>query len=255
MTDEWEGTWGDESRWREAIDAGVATEPDRRFTLSRRSMLILFGAFLVALGGLVATSRDGDDGPAYAFNVLADDGVTPLGFDPCVRIGIVVNPRTGPPNAVALVERAVERVAEVSGLDLVVRGSEDVAPKIGRDRPARPRRGAVLVAWSDPDEVPDLAGGTLGVAQVSHWTREDMRRFAYGNIALDGPHLASISEPRVVGVIMHELAHLLGLDHVDDPGELMYPHAVNSDFGPGDRIGLRTLAALPCAGGRQRTTP
>lgn len=46
---------------------------------------------------------------------------------------------------------------------------------------------------------------------------------------------------------MHELAHVVGLDHVDDPTQLMY--AENSgqlDFGAGDRAGLALLGTGEC---------
>jgi predicted Zn-dependent protease len=47
-------------------------------------------------------------------------------------------------------------------------------------------------------------------------------------------------------VLRHELGHALGLDHVDDPRELLFagvalaPHA---GYGPGDRRGLWELGA------------
>ena len=41
---------------------------------------------------------------------------------------------------------------------------------------------------------------------------------------------------------------MLGLDHVDDIGELMNAEYVGqSGFGPGDREGLQQLRELPCA--------
>ena len=72
-----------------------------------------------------------------------------------------------------------------------------------------------------------------------------------GQVSLDGPALAEDVErghPEAVqAVIMHELGHLVGLDHVDDPTELMAP--VNTGqyrFGPGDRQGLADLGSGPC---------
>ena len=53
---------------------------------------------------------------------------------------------------------------------------------------------------------------------------------------------------RVRGVILHELGHLVGLDHVDDPRELMYPRPTvqGDDFADGDRRGLAALSRGPC---------
>jgi predicted Zn-dependent protease len=51
----------------------------------------------------------------------------------------------------------------------------------------------------------------------------------------------------VQAVVMHELGHVLGLDHVDDPGELMHGENVGqTEFGPGDRAGLTALGAGRC---------
>lgn len=45
----------------------------------------------------------------------------------------------------------------------------------------------------------------------------------------------------------HELAHVLGLGHVDTPGELMMPvNTGQTHFGPGDLAGLARLGAIPC---------
>ena len=44
------------------------------------------------------------------------------------------------------------------------------------------------------------------------------------------------------------LPHVVGLDHVQDKGELMYPETQTSvtDYQPGDRRGLALLGSGPC---------
>ena len=51
----------------------------------------------------------------------------------------------------------------------------------------------------------------------------------------------------VRAVVMHELGHVLGLDHVDDRDQLMYDENVGqTELGPGDRAGLAALGAGRC---------
>jgi hypothetical protein len=48
-------------------------------------------------------------------------------------------------------------------------------------------------------------------------------------------------------VVLHELGHLVGLDHVRDRGELMFPTANDVvGYGPGDLQGLAALGRGAC---------
>lgn len=48
-------------------------------------------------------------------------------------------------------------------------------------------------------------------------------------------------------MILHELGHLVGLDHVDDETQLMYPHAAKQrGFAAGDLRGLHELGLGAC---------
>lgn len=51
-----------------------------------------------------------------------------------------------------------------------------------------------------------------------------------------------------MSVILHELGHLVGLDHVDDMGEVMFEGVdpAHVKLGPGDRAGLARLGSGPC---------
>lgn len=74
-----------------------------------------------------------------------------------------------------------------------------------------------------------------------------------GGVTLDGPQLQTVLGERggkaeVRAVIEHELGHLVGLDHVADPTQLMNPDRVRGQvpFGAGDLTGLALLGRGNC---------
>lgn len=193
----------------------------------------------------------------YAF--LHTDGAGgPVGYDPCRPVRYVVNPAGQPPALDGVLHEAAQIVSEAAGVLLVHDGSTDEPPAMDRPLIQPDRYGEdwapVLLAWSDEDGFPELAGQVAGIggsAAVPGPTGEG-RWLAAGRVVLDGPDLAAMLErPRgadqVRAIVVHELAHVLGLDHVDDTGELMHPLTRDrSDLGPGDRQGLALLGQVAC---------
>lgn len=238
----------------------------------RRRAVVAVAALASLLGGLMAwvvvapestgvTFPDGSvaspgetrttpEGGSYAFLQTQSDGRTPVGYDPCTPVRLVVNDRLAPDDADAVLERAVAQVREASGLDVRVVGRTDDAPEAHRDDPEqgdgwRP----VQVSWTDADEVPELAGRVGGLGGSTWVEQGGIRRYVTGEVMLDAPDLVRGGRGGDVatGVLMHELAHVLGLDHVDDRGELMHPSSPRSAWGPGDRAGLAALGDVACA--------
>ena len=76
--------------------------------------------------------------------------------------------------------------------------------------------------------------------------------FVTGAVDLDAAAFARILSgpdgiPVARAIVLHELGHLVGLDHVSDPGQLMYPEASGvADFAAGDLTGLARLGAGAC---------
>lgn len=190
-------------------------------------------------------------GGSYAFLQTQDDGTTPVGYDPCRPVRVVVNERLAPDDAEAVLSRAVAEVEDASGLDLQVVGTTDDPPLAHEDDPESPDGGwrPVQVSWTDADEVDELSGRVAGLGG-STWLDDDTgRRYVTGEVMLDAPDVTrgGLGGEVATGVLMHELAHVLGLDHVDDRGELMHPSSPRSSWGPGDRAGLAALGAVGCA--------
>jgi predicted Zn-dependent protease len=109
----------------------------------------------------------------------------------------------------------------------------------------------VLVAWADAVEVPDLEGATAGIGGSTPAQVSNRVRFVTGVVVLDRESYNRMERTgdrtSEVLILAHELGHVLGLDHVDDPDELMNAeYRGQTGFGPGDLEGLRQLHALPC---------
>ena len=71
-------------------------------------------------------------------------------------------------------------------------------------------------------------------------------------MVFDAPQMRRIlrqpgGRDRARAIVLHELGHLVGLLHVDDPGELMHREDVGRlELGPGDREGLAALGSGTC---------
>ncbi|WP_050760963.1 matrixin family metalloprotease [Aeromicrobium marinum] len=242
---------------------------DRR---ARRRAVVAMGGFLLVLGavlgkivldpegtGVIVTwdpssvadpsdVRTTADGGQYAFLTTQADSDEPVAYDPCRPVRVVVNTLTGPPGALELVDDALEEMSSLTGLRFDLEGETTEAPS----NDWQPERSGddwqpVLIAWTDDDEVPDLAGNVLGLGG-SAWTDEGgARRYVTGQVLLDGPQLATLGEDQTRATLLHELGHLVGLDHVEDEGALMQPLVGPLEWGSGDLAGLEQLGQGSCA--------
>lgn len=187
-----------------------------------------------------------------------DDADDPVRWDPCSPIELVVShagaPKGVDPDALRddLVS-AVEDVVAASGLDLVVVGT--TAERPAADRSTVTSDGAdwapVLVGWSRSRAAGlPLRDSDRAIAVPVAVGHDRSATFVTGQIVLNGDRddLATGRADRADtwgATLLHELGHLVGLDHVDDPEELMhrYPGAGPVALGPGDRAGLAALGA------------
>jgi hypothetical protein len=218
-------------------------KPDNRPTPQHLSSEVPLGTPAPATG----------DGP-YTFIAEGTDG-QPAAYDPCRPIPFVVNPRTAPPDADLLLDRALAEVTLRTGLQFVREGTTDEAPMVGRE-PFQPDRygdrwAPVLIAWSDRTESPTLGEEAVGTGGSSHIEIDDHEVFVTGQVTLDGPTLAEDGQQgggaEIQAVLMHELAHLVGLDHVSDPTQLMHDDNLGQRaFGDGDKAGLARLGVGRC---------
>lgn len=195
---------------------------------------------------------------SHAFAAMQPDGSGPVAWSPCRPIHYVVRPDGEPPGGDALIATAIARISAASGLVFVDDGLTKEAPS--PDRPAyEPERygkrwAPVLIAWSTPQETPALAGDTVGIGGSAPVTRAGLSVYVTGSVTLDAPGMAELlAVPNgtndAYGVITHELGHVVGLAHVDDPTQLMNPRASTtvSTLQQGDLAGLAALGTGSCA--------
>lgn len=182
----------------------------------------------------------------------------PVAWDPCREIRYEVNPDGAPggdEDAVAFVQEAVEVVSGLTGLQFDYRGETDRRPSWEANLVPRGRSEPVLIAWATEDEVDELDGDVAGVggAVSQQAPGGGWRRYVTGQVTLDSDVYEILEdegdgEARGRAILLHELGHLVGLDHVDSPAELMFADEVGLlDFGAGDRNGLVRLGKGQCA--------
>lgn len=200
------------------------------------------------LGAPPATSGSG----GYVFSATQPgDAQQPVTYSPCAVIRVVVNDDLAPPGTQGLLEEALDEVSGLTGLQFRVDGRTDEQP----DRRPRGQDAPVLIAWTTPEQVPELAGDVAGLGGSTSLSRRPggLERYVSGQVGLDAPQLADILDRRdgrahVRAIVLHELGHVVGLGHTPDPDQLM--HEQNRgvlEFAAGDRRGLAALGRGSCA--------
>ncbi len=198
----------------------------------------------------------GDTGP-YQFMLSQPGSSAPVAYDPCRPIHLVINERTAPPNGTQLLTNALAAVSTATGLQFVIDGSTTEEPSMDRPQFQPERYGdvwaPVLVAWTDPTVITELAGEVAGLAGSSSIELDSRSVYLSGSVNLDGPQLTeAMTSPNGVeeaqSVVLHEFGHLVGLDHVTDQSQLMYPSTSAGvvTFASGDLIGLNKLGQGAC---------
>lgn len=214
------------------------------------------------LAGVVASDRyaasdlpppvlDGSAG--YRFIHIDADSGLPSRFNPCAEVPYVINPAGAPEGAVEDVHEAFRRAELATGIRFVYEGEVDEVPTRARaayQPEVYGRRWApVLVGWVEMDPAErEREGPAVGWAAHTPLvspTRQDV--VPTGVIGLDreatSVHPGFGAGRRWGNVVLHEIGHLLGLDHVEDPGQVMATTVDQGagEWGAGDLAGLAYL--------------
>ncbi|HXF03409.1 MAG TPA: matrixin family metalloprotease [Arthrobacter sp.] len=198
-----------------------------------------------------------EESNSYRFLASPSAGQDYIAYDPCRPIRYVVRAAGAPAGGADLVHQAVERVSAATGLQFIYEGTTKERPTERRPSYQPDRYGErwapVLIAWSDPEHSPALAGPTIGLGGSGWASRGGVSAYVSGQIELDTPQFRQLlgtpaGKNSARAIIMHELGHLVGLDHVDDPNQLMYAQASHDivEFADGDLSGLSLLGQGEC---------
>ncbi|WP_233517627.1 matrixin family metalloprotease [Geodermatophilus marinus] len=180
-----------------------------------------------------------------------------MAYDPCRPIHYAIRPEHAPAGGDALVHEGFARLSDATGLQFVFDGPTDEWPS-GDRAPFQPDRygdrwAPVLVSWGTESEVPEFVTGIVGQAGSTAMSPPGSPAvFVTGAVDLDAAAFSGMLADEAGAawaraVVLHELGHLVGLDHVADPGQLLYPTSSTVlDYAPGDLTGLAALGRGEC---------
>jgi hypothetical protein len=213
-------------------------------------------------GPLGAPSPSPGGTGGFRFERTQVDGRTPVTWDPCRPIHYVLS-GTPPAGQAGVIRSVVAELADLTGLRFVSDGPSNETATVARPDYQLARYGSrwapVLVAWTDPAQLPKLAGPVIGLGGANAVRLGNGRAtYVSGIVVLDRAQLDRVAHQPggsaengagTRAVVLHEFGHLLGLAHVSDRASIMFPEAglhVN-DYSTGDRRGIHALSTGPCA--------
>ena len=186
----------------------------------------------------------------YAFIAQGFDG-DPVRWNPCEPVHYVVNVSEAPTGSLDDVQEAVRRISGVTGITFAYDGLTDEVLQRQRAMVQSDRYGdrwaPVLVTWVDPDTstVSFDSDDDIAAGVAAPFSPPGSDVIVSGWIALnaDDPNLPGFGSSDAQGpIVLHEWGHVMGLDHVEETGQLMHPSGGGvADLGPGDVEGLHRV--------------
>ncbi len=168
-------------------------------------------------------------------------------WNACTPIRYAVNPARMRKRGKADLRHALREVSAATGLRFASAGTTSHLPRPGR-YPDYPDGIDLIVAWASARQVPLLTGSTIGIGGSA--TTNGQR--VLGAVLIDTESIRRTpAELRRMWreVMLHEVGHVVGLDHVGDRRLVMYPtvgggtNRFRDRFNRGDLTGLVKLGA------------
>jgi Matrixin len=172
-------------------------------------------------------------------------------WDPCSVVEYRTNLRRAPKGALKLVNRAFTIMHEATGLSFRRAGGTKKVPFSGGSDKKQFLASGLVVAWTTPKAVRALRGNTAGIGgATSRSVNGGPWKYAYGGVSIDAtqklPAKGFRKGQSTGALLLHEIAHAMGLDHVHAKSQIMYPtlqRTFQGRFEAGDLAGLRAVGA------------
>lgn len=211
--------------------------------------------------GLVVT-RAYRPRPGRVWRPITAPGASGQRWTPCQAPGGLltyrVNPNRAPRGYLTEVRKAFAQVTAATGFRFRYAGPTSLVP-LAKGTRAITRDADITIAYATARQVPVLRGGVIGVAPVkAQSTNTSWWRIIEAAVVLDSqarlaPGFAAGKITRG-SVLIHEIGHTMGLDHVDDRRQIMYPAITRNAarFARGDLRGLEKVGvARGCFSGER----
>jgi hypothetical protein len=241
---------------------------------ARRLRAVLVVALVASVSVLVVPATIGAQAGASGEQFSVHSWTDPNGdhhrirWDPCTTVTYAVNVRKAGvspkarKSALADTREAMRRAAARTGLTFQFVGRTTEIPKdAAKSWSDRQKAAEIVIAWVDQHRaatrsnllIPSGGGyvsGTGGWVWKA-WTLKSQWELAIGRgfVVINSDHNGRYSRGFGSGytrgaLLLHEIGHSLGLDHVGSTSELMYPQMLDrasSGYKSGDRTGLKKL--------------
>ena len=188
----------------------------------------------------VVSAASGRGNPK-AFNFVARINGEPVHWSPCAKPGWRINVGKAPRRAIPQAKEAMQRIKQATGLHFRYQGRTRVNP---RNFGKYPRGTSLVMGW----------GRTGGAAGIGGPRWQSNGRIIDGYVVLNPKTSRRLANgfgrgPRegyqgTLGqLMMHELGHAVGLQHVRDRAQIMYPTLTRkkATWGAGDLNGLQKV--------------
>ena len=192
-----------------------------------------------------------------SFKFLERVGSVPVRWDPCETITYAVNTRGATSAVRADLNEALRRVTRATGIEFRSVGTTEetfIRAYLRMRYDGVIRKAALILIWVDHDDYRVILRRlhdprpSIAFAKTMAGLYENQDQYFGGIVVMDAEATASRgfgSRYAHGSVLLHELGHIMGLDHVKDADQLMssghHAHVGLRDFGPGDLEGLRRL--------------